>query len=515
MVATNEPSRAVAAPLSSDLMAALAHIESSFPVSTWQAAGISLWPLLRIRWMFAEWARHYTQGNSATGGGGAKDRLRRLIGGPAQARLAQRADARGRDNGPDRRDIVFLSDGVSFARLGEHWVERFCDPLLAQATRLGMSTALWTPGHQPRLPRLTPSRFIQPAIDRANIAGALRARVRPGPTVLPRQAEVVGWLTTQGFDAAPLSVAKIQSDAWRLQAVARLYERLLRRARPRLAFIVGFYGIEGMAFVLACRRCGVLVVDLQHGVQGELHPAYAAWSAPPPGGMHALLPDRFWVWSAWEGNAIARWSAGSGHAAVIGGNPWMDVWKAGSTWPGAAAALAAAQALRQRSGGRPVVLVTLQYGLADAEQLLPLAALLREAGQRLEFWVRLHPAMLERRESIRGLLNDAGRCELDTPTDLPLQALLPHADVHLTHSSTTVVEAAQFGLRSTVTTAYGAELFAPLFETGMAGLECGGPAALASTLDGLAAAVARRADTAPPLAAALNQLLASAAASRP
>ena len=496
-------------PLSSEMMAALKHIESTFPVLDWQAAGVRLWPLLRIRWMFVEWARHYTGVDTGPAVGmDLRQRLRQLICGPAQARRAYRADSHARNQESPQCDIVFLSDGVSFARLGEHWVERFCDPILAHAEQRGMRCAMWTPTHLHRRPRHTPSRFIQPALDRANVIGAVKARLLPDAAHLPGHAQVTAWLQAQGYGASPLAVAKIRSDAGRLQSIAHHYSRQLRRARPRMAFVVSFYGIEGMAFVLACRRSGVPVVDIQHGVQGEMHPAYAAWPAPPQGTSHTLLPDRFWVWSAWERDVIDRWARGTDHAVVVGGNPWMDVWQRGSRWPGVASALGAAHALRQRAGGRPVVLVTLQYGLADAEQLTPLAALLREAGDRLAFWVRLHPVMLQERKAIRALLDAAGRCELDEPTDLPLQALLPCVDVHLTHSSSVVIEAAQFGLRSALTTAYGAELFGPLLASGIALLETGDAPTLASTLAGLAAAGIRQADAAPSVGAALDSLLA-------
>lgn len=504
--ATNSP------PLSSDLMDALAHIESAFPVLEWQVAGIPVWPLLRVRWMFVEWARHYAGADAgpATGLSGTR-RLEQLIRGPAVARRADRADAQARDAGPVRRDIVFLSDGVSFARLGAYWVERFCDPILAHARQRGLSGVLWTPTHQHRSPRFTPSCFIQPAIDRANVTGALRARLGGGNARLSALPQVTSWLRQRGFSDGAFDIGKVVSDAFRVRAIAHLYRRMLRRTRPRLAFIVGFYGVEGMAFVLACRSCGIPVVDIQHGVQGDMHPAYAAWPAPVDGTAHALLPDRFWVWSDWERDVIHRWAHGSRHAAVVGGNPWMDVWQQGSSWPGAAAALSAARALRQRTAGRQVVFVTLQYGLNASEQLEPLAALLREAGERFAFWVRLHPAMLDRREQIRALLAAAGPCELDAPTDLPLQALLPCADVHLTHSSSTVIEAAQFGVRSALTTSYGAELFGPLLASGMARLDVGDPATLASTLAGLAAAGSRETDSAPPIGAALDQLLADTA----
>jgi len=79
--------------------------------------------------------------------------------------------------------------------------------------------------------------------------------------------------------------------------------------------------------------------------------------------------------------------------------------------------------------------------------------------------------MLERRAEVHAFLAESTRdraVDIDECTDLPLHALLSHTDVHLTHSSSTVIEAAQFGVRSVVTSAYGAELFTPAIDAGMA-----------------------------------------------
>lgn len=468
-------------PRSSDLMAALAQIESRFPVDRWQVGGVPVWPLARLRWMFAEWARLYTTAPAA--GRAAGGRLQQLLRGPATLRHIEDMDPHGRAPGDREADVVFLSDGLSFSQLDGRWVERFCDPLRARAARRGLRTALWTPGARPPHPRHTPSTLIQPSIDRANAGGALRALSGGGASTLPAHHEVLAWLAAHGLGTAALDAARIRSDALRVEAIARSHEPRLRRSRARLAFIVGYYSVEGMGFVSACRRCGVAVVDVQHGVQGALHPAYAAWHRPAGGRLHPLLPDRFWVWSDWEREVVARWADGTGHAAVVGGNPWLDVWDERAAWPGAAASAQAARRLREPAGGRPVALVTLQYGLVDGDQLDPLVELVRAAGTRFAFWVRLHPLMLDRREAVRARLAAAGATvELDACTDLPLHAVLPHADVHLTHSSSTAIEAAQFGLRTVLTSDYGAELFTPLIDAGSVVVETGPTAALASTL---------------------------------
>lgn len=469
-------------PRSSDLMAALAHIESNFPVARWKAGGLPVWPLLRLRWMFAEWARLYTALPSSVGAAGG--RAAQLLRGPAAVRRMERADPEARTSEYAAADIVFLSDGISFSQLDGRWVERFCDPLRLRAERRGLRCTLWTPGARPVHPRYGPSLPVQPAIDRANVAGALLARLGTGRNELPAHHEVLKWLASQGLGTTSLAATGIRSDASRVRAIARMHERQLRRSRARLAFMVGYYSVEGMGFVLACRACGVPVVDIQHGVQGDLHPAYGGWQLPTDGRMHPLLPDRFWVWSDWERQVVARWADGTGHAALAGGNPWLDVWSNdGQDWPGAAAAGAAARRLRNQAGERPVILVTLQYGLVDSDQLDPLVDLLRAVDARFVFWVRLHPLMLDRREAVRARLAAAGgTVELDACTDLPLHTVLPHADVHLTHSSSTAIEAAQFGLRTVLTSAYGAELFTPLVDAGSVVIETGPTAVLASTL---------------------------------
>lgn len=494
-------------PRSSDLMGELAWVEQHFPVLQWTVAGIPLWPLARIRWFLHEWAHHYvTPTPAVSASGAARRRLQRLCLAPAAATIADLQDSTGRDRGPSRRDIVFLSDGVSYARLGGRWVDRFCDPLIALARQRGLSSALWVPSHEWRTPRASPSTFVQPLVDRGNAIGALRSLFDAGGTQLPGHAALLASMESRGLHTSPLAARKLVSDGLRVRALADRYGRLLQRARPRLAFVVGYYSVEAMAFVLACRELGIVTTDIQHGVQGELHPAYSGWPAAPDG-LHALLPDAFWVWSAWEQEAIQQWCKATRHAALVGGNPWMRLWNGTEPWPGVEGDVSRARKLKAQAGLRPTVLVTLQYGFSAAEQLEPLARLLREAGESVQFWVRLHPLMLERREEVRALLQAAGSCDLDEPSDLALQALLPLADVHMTHSSSVVIEAAQFGVRSVITTLFGAELFRRHCEAGWAEVQTGDAATLLDTLRRVAAAPRKPADDSTASAgAALDQL---------
>lgn len=460
-------------PLSSDLMNALSAIEAEFPVLDWSCDGINVWPLLRIRWIYAEWARHYSGQSEPKQAHLPLQRLRAFLLGPVFALGATYKRLRYHDRGASQRDILFLSDGVSFAKIGMSWVDRYCDPILSGASDVGLTSAMLTLGRAHHHPRNTPSIEVQPAMDRANTYGMLCSMVAPVRAHLPEHAGVLRRLREAGFGTESMSTRKIQSDTLRLKLMSRYYEGQLRRIRPRLAFIVGYYGLEGMSFILACRKSEIPVVDIQHGVQSEVHPAYSSWPTPPECGSHMLLPDFFWVWSDWERSVIDQWAGGTGHRAIVGGDPWNSIWSDGSQWTGISETLAAARELKERSKAKPVVVVTLQHGLAYEQQLRPLFDLLRLASDQLTFWVRLHPCMMERRDEISKFLEPGGEFELERATDIPLPALLHYADAHMTHSSSAVIEAAQFGLRTILTSSYGAELFKPFLASGVAQLETG------------------------------------------
>lgn len=66
-----------------------------------------------------------------------------------------------------------------------------------------------------------------------------------------------------------------------------LYERVIDRVEPNVAFLTAAYnGRE--TFVEACRRCGVPVVELQHGVLNRYHMGYSF-----PGRQKHVFPDYF------------------------------------------------------------------------------------------------------------------------------------------------------------------------------------------------------------------------------
>ncbi|MBK8892441.1 MAG: hypothetical protein IPN75_19835 [Dechloromonas sp.] len=469
-------------PRSSDLMAVVREAEAIFPVLEWAVAGVQIWPLMRIRWFFSEWARHYVASGESRGEADLRNGYARLC------LLGQELLEQGRGVFANKQrlqgngdKVVFLSDGLSFARLGGFWIERFCDPLIGAARRHGYSPEFWSPLELTSQPLASPIESLRGDILFATLSGVARAKLLKHTFRLPGRDALVEWMKNKGGGTGTFQLSKIISDASRLRSVADMYRRRIAAIRPKAAFIVSYYSLEGMAFVLACRESGVPVVDIQHGVQGELHPAYVSWHLPTGSPVLDLLPDYFWLWSESESVMINRWCHGTAHQTIAGGNPWVSVWRKGSAWPGVEDALERARNLRQMAAGRTIVLVTLQYGLAPQEQLVPLRELVEHAEGKLVFWVRLHPLMLERREEVRGWFAYSP-VMLDEPSDLPLHALLPVVDVHLTHSSSAVIEAEECAIPSVLTSAFGAELFPDQLMRGSAVFEAGAARPLSETL---------------------------------
>ena len=446
---------------SSEVLDAINALERSFPISSWRAGDIDLWPSYRLR----------LYGNAIDGlllEKGSLDSLERL------RRLADRAAralwrvplAAWRDRGAQAElrpntAAVFLSDGASFTRLGDTWFDRVVDPVMQTLDERGLHGLKLTLLAEAHVPRHRPSCLVQPAIDRIK----LLATGRRLPIDVP-QFDALDRAARAAFGPQTPARGWLQMQAARLDALARWFGHWLESSGANHAFVNTYYSLEGQAFVQAARRLGLRSIDLQHGMQGSHHAAYARWAAPPTGGF-STLPDEFWVWGHDEEVAINAWSRHTAnHRPRVIGNYWLQRWR-DDTDPLVAVYIAAARALRAPAVAQ--VLVCLTWGVADEEtdKLIEAAKL---CGPSVAWWWRLHPVESGRRSELVAQLNrhglDGGM--VGSATDLPLYALVRSADLTVSHSSTVIQEAAELGVPSVVTSDYGAELHAELVRQGVA-----------------------------------------------
>ena len=448
---------------SSEVLNTINVLERKFPVATWRAGDIDLWPVYRIR-LYTNATSGFLMSEPRIGTVETLLRIgrrgfRALLRVPIAALRDRRKNAM-----PARgTTAVFLSDGVSFTRLSGLWIDRIVDPLIEILDQRGVRSLKLTPQAEAHIPRKVASKFVQPQIDRLK----LLSQNKDASVVLPEFEQFLA-AAREVFGSHAPDLRWLVRQATRLDALAKWFCGILSETGARYAFVNTYYGLEGMAFVQAARRLGLVSADLQHGMQGPFHVAYAKWANVPDSG-YSTMPDEFWVWSHREADAINAWRGpGPANLPRITGNLWLEQWQETSD-PVLEPYRRQASRMRAQLPSRTQVLVCLSWGLAEAEadKLMEAAVL---SGPGVSWWWRLHPvergrcAEFSARLAGRGL---DGRQVRDV-TDMPLPPLICAVDVLVAHSSTAIQEAAQLGVPSVITSDYGSELHAELVRDGIA-----------------------------------------------
>ena len=487
------PLAAPATTLSASAIArAVFDIEAALDLNdpVWLQGDVHWWPLYRLEIYRLLFVAQANGAGGAGGGSGAaggpspswRSRWRQQLGPALKLRpLGAAGTAQGLQPnsvpGSVSGSVWLVSDGLSWSRLGDAEVERFCTPLQQWCKELGVHSALIDRASATRRLGQGNQHWWAPSLQRRKIAAALLARLWPNPRHARLVQRVVEAAARTAVKPPALSARRFDTLARAVLLCAELLHRRMKADTVRAVFVVGFYDVTGYAFTLAAARAGVPCVDVQHGVTGPHHLAYTPWPLLPrllPGWR--LLPSHFWSWSAADAALINGWGQHSQPArlAVCGGHPFLQAWAAGSMkLP--AAMQTRLDHLLQAAQGRQRVLVTLQPGLTHADALAPLLQAWRLQPE-MSWWLRLHPMALAEGPRIQALAQAHGLASFDieTATALPLPALLARAHVHTTHSSSTVIEAQTLGLASVVWSEYGAELAQEQVSAGVATLALDG-----------------------------------------
>lgn len=447
----------------SEIMDLINAIEERYAVDRWTVDGIHVWPILRIRLSFdLFYAYHTAPRRVAKKWVRMSARAFNLIKSTFQFVYSSLSDVRNNAIPHKQVDVVFISDGLSYAFLEGVWYEKFCDPLIAEVKASGRTSLLISLRREYRTPRYSASLFIQPLMDIINFKDFFFSRAMTSSVELSRElSDCNAYLASRQVRARLPKLHDIVGEVRHLQGMSKAYQWLFNRLKPSAVFIVSYYNLDGMAINLACRKLNIQSVDIQHGFQGNLHAAYGRWRKVPESG-YELLPSIFWCWSDGDVEAISKWSAAvtRWHRPLRGGNLWLDQWLTDEQ-PVVRRYDKRIQEILEQYPGQRHILVTLQTGLADLKTLSPILEAMQRSKEIWRWWVRLHPCMTRDRKTIKKLLQNYGivDIDIDIATDFPLYALLRHMDVHITHSSSTVIEAQMFDVPSVVFSARGHEYF--------------------------------------------------------
>ena len=131
-----------------DIMNLLNEVEEDFAVDQWMIDGIHVWPLVRLD-LAAELTNYsmypglYHSARSVS----KRKRLMPLFSQGVRG-LLRFGHAYLRDFSknakPQKAEVVFLSDGISFSYLIDSWYERWCDPFIGKLSENNISSFLIT-----------------------------------------------------------------------------------------------------------------------------------------------------------------------------------------------------------------------------------------------------------------------------------------------------------------------------------------------------------------------------------
>jgi hypothetical protein len=435
-------------------------LELESNIINWKFKDLDFWPLLRLEiYMSLSFdLMHMTHNNDKF------SRIKSLIEGNIKFPLKYFNDYKNNSNF-EKNDILFLSDGISFTKINGKLYEKFIDPLKTEIDKRCLSSLRLDPYHNYHIPRFSSSKFIQPFIDPIIIKEYLTFREESDfdKTNKSTILKIFKNLNLEKFNPV-LEQAFLKAKL--IYKISIYFEKKLKKVQPKIVFIVYYYGLYGMSMTLACRRLSIPTVDLQHGVQGDLHAAYGNWLNVPKDGFN-LLPNYFWCWSKTESNAINQWSHSVGnHEAITGGNMLLEIWKSKeydfiNDYE---------KIFNQLNFKGYKILVTLSPGISSSNVLSNLFQVIAETQNQYNWLIRLHPNMLSQKKNVIHDLKSYGiyNYEINQISRLPLYTILNNTDLHITHSSSTVIEASMFGIQSVIINEYGKELYAKQIDEGYA-----------------------------------------------
>lgn len=256
-----------------------------------------------------------------------------------------------------------------------------------------------------------------------------------------------------------------------LWADKQIYRHYLRQTQPGLVITSCYYFRPTLGVVWAARELGIPVADAQHGGNGEFHIGYTHWRNAPDEG-YLLLPDYFLVWDNISANNILRWlpPGTATHQVPITGRFGLGCANRAALGEGGASPIA-----MLKQGGEKTILVTLQTlpstGLTDT-----ILEVMRRAPKTWTWLVRGHPIAQAfgggetSPDALEAKMKAAGIARYDAKfsTSLPLAAILPQIDHHLTGFSGTVQECAAYDIRTTFTHPTFTSFFSKFVDVGAA-----------------------------------------------
>ena len=305
--------------------------------------------------------------------------------------------------------------------------------------------------------------FIQSFLDLCRFKAKFMSNLRKKKFILflEKYDEFLKILQKNGYQCSKFEKKRIFYLGILLVVRANFFEKILKQIQPKVCFELCYYNPENFALTLACHRLKIPTVDIQHGLQGNLHFAYNNWLNQPAEG-YSVIPTFFWVWSNFEQKIIENWTTKKNQQVVfVGGDLWLNAWVSKKE---------NLRILFEKEFNFPLLLnenyIKILITLQTSEIFKDLEEIIKQSEDNFYFFIRLHPRMKNQIESYKMKFVEYKNINIQQASSLPLHLLLRNMDIHITNSSSTVIEAFKFGIKSISTNPESNNIFPLEYEKG-------------------------------------------------
>lgn len=445
-------------------------MEATLDLSRFRVGEVDVWPL--IRFQFVMRINQYLKGAGTVRVGFVSRiaRKARLLPDAAKQWSRQIFDFGSGSGGLERCDILILTDASSRrVKVDSKWYDVFMDPIIDHYSSEGVSHLTVECNHNfiDREPSFRSSfhishiqfwLFLRSMIIRQSVSTS--HDFEDAYKALVESAERLG------VAEYIMSSSAIRREAAFISLLSDYFDRLLKRIQPRAVFMAPYNSYPGRALCISSKRANIPVFDVQHGAQGHYHPAYRFCENIPNGGFNTV-PNYFLTWSDDDSTSINSWGKATSSAEGITlGNLFMAKYLGNSDL--AIESDAEYEKAFGELSDKVHVLLTLQWGAFLPEVF---ERLLTSSLDGYFFLIRFHPSTsISERNAVRQKLASLAlnHFDLDNATALPIYTLLRNIDVHITQSSSTVIEASAFDVPSIITGPIGKAYYRKLVEQGRA-----------------------------------------------
>ncbi len=463
--------------LTTEIMDLVNELEENFPVDQWVVDGIHVWPLIRMDFSY-RLIFHFNFPVNPYNGSNKLNHLRKYGSYAVQKAkpllkyfYSYCKDFTKNDFLKTQADLLFRNDGATYCLLNEKFYDKFCDPLIEQFKYFKINGHMLTADSKFNIPRYTPSKFIHPHLELTKVKRKILSRRLKLISVCMNDLDkMVAFLHKKNIPLEIMTLNEILVHVYLLRLQESFFRMILEHVKPLITFQICYYSITGWAFNLASRDYGIPCVDIQHGRQGPLHPAYGRWRKVPATG-YELLPSIFWNWDNDDKDTINSWNQDvtQFHKPLVGGYLFENKWLSPAKDELVDMYDKQIHQIKNNQNEFIHVLYTLS-GYEEIQYLDRIFTMFADWKGKVFIWARTHPCFMHQKKQLHQLLKEKGILNINTEqaSCFPLFALLRHMDVHITGCSSTVIEAENFGIPSVVIDAYGKEFFQEQQKSGIA-----------------------------------------------